>query len=204
MGVDTYRYPRFRRVAFRLFEVQAWAKEALRGLRRPSWWTVAFLVFGLEFLANRRWIWAAAFVLLGAVHVAIWIDERRAEMHASLREVDAMSGRQFEGWLAWFFEQLGFDVEKTPYAGDYGADLILTWNGIRIAVQAKSGHQNIGVSAVQQAFAAHVYYACEQSMVVTNQYFTEQALLLAERLGVRMRHRGDLVRVLRELENRKN
>jgi restriction system protein len=165
---------------------------------------VAFVVFGLEFLANRRWIWGVAFGFIGALHVALWIDDRRVERHTSMRAVDAMSGRQFERWLAWFFEQLGFDVEKTPYAGDYGADLILTWNGIRIAVQVKSGHQNVGVSAVQQVFAARVYYGCEQSMVVTNQYFTEQALLLAEKLGVRMRHRSDIVRVLRRFENPRN
>jgi HJR/Mrr/RecB family endonuclease len=118
-----------------------------------------------------------------------------------MRAVDAMSGRQFERWLAGFFERLGFQVESTPYSGDYGADLILTWNGVRIAVQAKSGHQNVGVVAVQQVFTASAYYGCEQALVVTNQYFTEQALILAEKLGVRLRHRGDLDRVLRGLES---
>ena len=66
-------------------------------------------------------------------------------------------------------------------------------------MQAKSGHFNAGVSAVQQAAAARAFYGCKRAMVVTNQYFTAQAIVLAEANGVVMRSRDDLARKLHAL-----
>jgi len=70
------------------------------------------------------------------------------------RGTDSLSGWEFNQWLACVFAKLGFAVEQTPYRGDFGADVIITWNGIRTAVQAKSGHSNVGVAAVQAVVAA--------------------------------------------------
>ena len=107
-----------------------------------------------------------------------------------------MTGWEFERWLGLFFEDIGFSVERTPYRGDFGADFILTWNGIRIAVQAKRSSGLVGVRAVQEVVAARAFYNCERAMVVTNSYFTDQAMLLARKNDVRIRYRDDLARAL--------
>jgi restriction system protein len=103
-----------------------------------------------------------------------------------------MTGWEFERWLERFFEKLGFDVERTPYRGDFGADFVLKWKGTRIAVQAKRTTQLVGLRAVQEVVAAKAYYKCDQAIVVTNSYYTDQALILARANGVWTRSRDDL------------
>ena len=110
-----------------------------------------------------------------------------------------MTGWEFERWLEQFFQRLGFQVKRTPYRGDFGADFVLTWNGVNIAVQAKRSRRQVGVAAVQEVVAAKAYYGCEQAMVVTNGYFSEQAVILARVNGVRLRFRDDLAKEIAAL-----
>ena len=55
----------------------------------------------------------------------------------------------------------GYAVELTATTGDYGADLILTKDRQRIAVQAKRYRGSVGVQAVQEGLSGQAYYRCE-------------------------------------------
>lgn len=200
MPPDPYRMPTLRRAVVRVMRWALRVRRVLSQLRGTSGWTIALVSFALLALAIHTWGLAIALVVMLAINTALWTMERRRHELANVAETDSLSGREFERWLEDFFERLGFQVERTPYQGDFGADLIITWNGIRTAVQAKSGHFNAGVSAVQQAAAAQAFYGCERAMVVTNQYFTTQAIVLAEANGVVMRSRDDLARKLQRLD----
>lgn len=164
-----------------------------------SGWTIAGVVWLVLGLAFRSWILVGAFGILLALTAAGWAAERYYLSRARLEDLDEMTGWEFERWLERFFERLGFDVKRTPYRGDFGADFVLTWNGVKTAVQAKRSRRQVGVSAVQEVVAARGYYGCERAMVVTNSYFTEQAVILARANGVRMRSRDDLARELAAL-----
>jgi len=98
---------------------------------------------------------------------------------AGMDEVDRMGGIEFEEFLETLFRKLGYKVVRTPASGDQGADLILTGNGERIAVQAKRWNKRIGNKAVQEITAARLHYGCDRSMVVSNQEFTNAARELA-------------------------
>ena len=128
------------------------------------------------------------------LQTAQWLYFRHFIDRARIEEVDEMTGWEFERWLEGFFKQLGFEIQRTPYRGDFGADFVLTWNKTRIAVQAKRSALQVGVRAIQEVVAAKAYYKCDHSMVVTNNYFTEQALILARANGVWTRSRDDLAR----------
>ena len=171
-------------------------RQTLRSLRDASGWTIAGVVWLVLALAFRSWILFGTFGALLLLTAAGWLVERYYLSRARLEDVDEMTGWEFERWLAHFFERVGFEVKRTPYRGDFGADFVLTWNGVKIAVQAKRSRRQVGVSGVQEVVAAKAYYGCEQAMVVTNGYFTEQAVILARANGVRMRSRDDLVREL--------
>jgi restriction system protein len=67
---------------------------------------------------------------------------------------------------------------------------------MRIAVQAKRSARLVGVRAVQEVVAARAFYGCERAMVVTNSYFTDEALVLARTNGVWMRNRDNLAKAL--------
>jgi restriction system protein len=168
----------------------------VRGLREANGWTVALVVVALLLLLSRGWATFIALLVLLTINIGTWLFDRWRFEHAQIEELDEMTGWEFERWLARFFERLGFKVERTRYRGDYGADLITTWRGVRTAVQAKRSAHLVGIRAVQEAAAAKSYYGCERAMVITNSYFTLPAVDLARATGVLLRTRDDLAREL--------
>ncbi len=122
---------------------------------------------------------------------------------ASLRYIDKMTGEEFEEWLAEQFSQMGYEVTFTPKSHDYGADLILeryvnndntnTQAKERIIVQAKRYSGKVPVAAVQQAFTAMHFYDGTSCMVITNNYYTEPCVTLANKIGVILWDRDDLI-----------
>ena len=172
------------------------AREVMRAVRGVRALTVATIVLvGLAATFHSYWLVAVLAVVL-MLNAGQWIYFRYFLARAGLEGVDEMTGWEFERWLERLFLRLGFEVERTPFRGDYGADFVLTWSGMRIAVQAKRSSRLVGVRAIQEVVAARAFYGCERTMVVTNSYFTDQAMLLARSNGVRIRHRDDLARVL--------
>lgn len=111
---------------------------------------------------------------------------------AKAAELDLLSGVEFEEFLAGLLRAQGYVVELTPNSGDYGADLILSKDGQRIAVQAKRYVGSVGVQAVQEALSGQAYYQCHIACVITTGTFTPNALELAEKSGVIMIGRDNL------------
>ena len=67
---------------------------------------------------------------------------------------------------------------------------------VRFAVQAKRYSNNVGVSAGQEVVASKNYYACDEAIVVTNNYFTNAAIKLAVSNNVELLDRDWLLEVL--------
>jgi len=106
---------------------------------------------------------------------------------AQAAELDQLSGVEFEEFLAQ-----GYAIELTATSGDYGADLILSKGGNRIAVQAKRYIGSVGVKAVQEALSGQSYYQCHTAWVITTGIFTINALELGKKSGVKMIGRSDI------------
>ncbi|MDO8892617.1 MAG: restriction endonuclease [Sulfurimicrobium sp.] len=117
---------------------------------------------------------------------------QQAHGHATASELDLHNGIEFEEFLAGLFRAHGYAAELTPVTGDYGADLILSKGGQRIAVQAKRYMGSVGVSAVQEALSGQAYYQCDAAWVVTTGTFTTNALELAGKSGVKMIGRSEI------------
>ena len=111
---------------------------------------------------------------------------------AQAAELDQLTGVEFEEFLAGLFRAQGYAAELTPTSGDYGADLILSKDGRRIAVQAKRYMGSVGVQAVQEALSGQAYYKCHTAWVITTGAFTTNALELAQKSGVKMIGRSDI------------
>jgi hypothetical protein len=103
-----------------------------------------------------------------------------------MSRVDAMSGLEFETYVAGLLRARGWQVETTAVIGDYGVDLIATSGSERMAVQCKCHRKSVGVSAVQQVVAGAKHYRCTTSMVVSNQEFTRAAVQLASSHSCRL------------------
>lgn len=117
--------------------------------------------------------------------------------------LDQLSGVEFEEFLAGLFRAQGYVAELTPTSGDYGADLILSKDGRRIAVQAKRHLGSVGVSAVQEALSGQAYYQCHTAWVITTGAFTPNALELAKKSGVKMIGRSEIGNLMVQYESQK-
>ncbi len=133
-----------------------------------------------------------------AIALGSWVRRGRQRLarYRDLDGVDDMTGEEFEDWLGVLFRRGGWLVRHTAGSGDFGADLLITQDGVTWVVQAKRQTRPVGVAAVQQAAAARPHYDADSAMVVTNTTFTAQAITLAASAGVVLWDREDVVRQL--------
>ena len=62
---------------------------------------------------------------------------------------------------------------------DFGVDILATKGGNITAVQIKRYKGSVGVEAINQAVAGCGFYRADNSLVITNSYFTSAARKLA-------------------------
>ncbi len=106
---------------------------------------------------------------------------------------DEMSGEQFEVFCTWLLAEHHFiNIEKTKASGDHGIDILAEKDDITYAIQCKCYSSNIGNAAIQQAHTGRSLYHKDIAVVLTNQYFTQQAREEAVALGVKLWDRDKL------------
>jgi len=115
---------------------------------------------------------------------------------SGIHDIDKMDGVEFENRVKLLYEDMGYNVKKTPASGDYGADLIAKRPGEKIVIQCKRYSHPVGVKAVQEAVAAVMHYKANRAMVITNNKFTKQAQALAKTNKVELWNRAKLIEAL--------
>jgi restriction system protein len=159
---------------------------------------MAFLQFLWEMvlfigqLYGALWPLAALLVFMLLVKAGVYLRRRRRYAKAGIADIDYFNGKEFEQYLEVLFQKLGYHVRRTPYQGDFGADLVLQRGGEKTVVQAKRYNRRVGVKAVQEAVASKDYYRCDKAMVVTNSFFSRQAEALAKANRVELWDRDTL------------
>ncbi|CAG7651263.1 restriction endonuclease [Paenibacillus allorhizosphaerae] len=133
-------------------------------------------------------------ILMSWIVAAIIRNRRLKRLEQSgIYDIDQMSGREFEEYLGQLFKFYGYSVIVTKEVGDFGADLVLSKDGIKIVVQAKRYSKNIGVKAVQEVHSAISYYNASEAWVVSNSGYTKAAITLAKTNNVRLIDRDELI-----------
>lgn len=120
-------------------------------------------------------------------------QERKRMDTSDIYRIDGLDGFAFERYLSVHFRKLGYKVIVTPPSGDYGVDLVLMKGNDRIAVQAKRYKREVSYQAIQEVVAGKAVYNCNKAMVVTNSTFTEAGRKLAQKNGVILWDRTDLI-----------
>ncbi|MEC2297152.1 restriction endonuclease [Bacillus subtilis] len=112
---------------------------------------------------------------------------------SGMKYIDKMDGHMFEVFLMALFQKLGYKSKVTQKSRDFGADIILEGKN-RIVIQAKRyGFKNkVGLSAVQEIYAAQAYYKAQEAWVITNSQFTSGAWKLAKTCNVKLLSRQEL------------
>jgi restriction system protein len=138
------------------------------------------LYFGLLvgfFFHNARTGLAGAVV--GMFLALLLSREVRRRPDASMVAIDAMTGTEFEDYVAARLRRAGWQVTFTSVSGDYGVDLIAERDDKSVAVQCKRHGKPVGVAAVQQVVSGARHHGCTKSIVISNQEFTQAAKQLA-------------------------
>lgn len=124
-------------------------------------------------------------IILIVVLISVLIVFLMKRRRNAAQEYDLMDGREFEFFCADLLRKCGFiDVEVTKGSGDNGIDILAEKDGVSYAVQCKRYDEPVGVKAVQEAYAGRDYYDRMVGVVLTNQYFTKNAVVMAQKLKI--------------------
>ena len=113
-----------------------------------------------------------------------------------ITEIDKMSGEKFEAFIGDFLSHNKIPFIKTRDSGDFGADLLAEFNDAKFAIQCKRYNKPIGVSAIQEVCASLNIYSATVGVVITNNWFTQQAKWLAATNKVILIGRSELQAML--------
>lgn len=121
-------------------------------------------------------------VIFAAAMVTIYLI---LKANRKVHEMDELEGHDFEYYCADILKKDGFEnVEVTKGSGDFGVDILAEKDGITYAFQCKCYDDTVGVKAVQEVYAGRDYYDRMVGVVMTNQYFTEPAQMMAVKLRI--------------------
>ena len=114
----------------------------------------------------------------------------------SSRNIDTMDGISFEKYCASVLKANRFtNINVTKASGDYGADIVAVKDQIKYAIQCKRSVTPIGNKAVQEVIASRSVYNCHVGAVLTNNYFTNSAKVLAKKNNILLWDRNDLLKM---------
>ncbi len=114
--------------------------------------------------------------------------------------IDNINGYEFEKFIAELLGYLGYrEVTTTKESSDYGIDVVAVKDSVRYAIQCKNYSQSVGNNAIQEAYSGKNFYDCHVAIVVTNNYFTNNANNQAKMNKVVLWDRSKLTELMRTL-----
>jgi hypothetical protein len=113
-----------------------------------------------------------------------------------------MSGAQFEIFVADLFRAMGHNARVLGGSGDQGVDVIVNYQGERVAVQCKNYSRAVGNKPVQEVYAGSRFHGCKSAWVVAPAGFTKGAVELARRVGVTLYDAQALRTWIRRIDER--
>ena len=118
-----------------------------------------------------------------------------------------MTPREFEQFVAQHYREKGYDVETTPYSGDYGVDVIAQKGEERIAIQVKmygNSARKVNRVTVMQLFGAMAYRQCNKAVIATDGTCMADDIEVANQLGVEILHLDSTGIIERQYEESKD
>lgn len=154
-----------------------------------------YLIVGKETFQNIYYLPFIIYTLLCAIYDAYANSSTHSRhIFSDDMDIDEMDGTEFEQWCAELLKKKGFtNVFVTQASKDQGADILAEMDGRTYAIQCKRYGKPVGNKAVQEAIASREYYQADLGMVITNNYFTTNAIDLANTTDVILWDREDIL-----------
>lgn len=122
-----------------------------------------------------------------------------------LEKIDRLDGIEFEYYISNLLKEIGFlNVEVSKASNDYGVDIVASKDNYKYAFQCKRYSTSVNNTAVQEVVAGMNYYNCNKAVVVTNNYFTQNAIELARFNNVELWDRDKLISLIEKIDKENN
>ena len=114
------------------------------------------------------------------------------------KDFDLMDGEEFEKFCAYVIQQNGYEeVRITKGSGDHGIDIFAKKEGLLYAIQCKRYSNSVGNKAIQEIFSGKAIYHADKAVVMTNSFFTKQAIEDAKKLEVYLWDRNIIISLMK-------
>ena len=135
---------------------------------------------------------------MAIVEIVELISSGSGRKRRKKKQYDVMDGREFEEFCADLLRRNGFsNIMTTRGSGDYGVDILAVHGNVSYAIQCKCYGSSVGNKAVQEIYSGKDFYKRQVGVVLTNQYFTPAALLTAQRNGILLWDRSQLIKFIK-------
>lgn len=156
---------------------------------------ICILIFFMPVWGELFLVFLAFCIFIGAIKAIAKISKKHLHKNKYADvDFDSMSGIEFEHFFANILKDNGYsNVRTTKKSGDHGIDILAQKNGCNYAIQCKCYSGKVGNKAVQEVYAGKTIYNADVGSVLTNSYFTKQAIEEASVLGIELWDRKTLL-----------
>lgn len=130
--------------------------------------TDALAVTNRTFTESAREFAQGRCYLIGRDLLSRWAADYEGRISSGDLRLAGITGSEFEELVAEALRGAGYEVSEIGGSGDFGADLIISDEGRRIAAQLKRKEDRVSRRAVSDAVGAEEYYDCAASWVITS------------------------------------
>jgi len=115
----------------------------------------------------------------------------------TLEQLNAMSSREFERFVARLFEKMGYTINITAASADEGVDIFLERGDRRAIVQCKKYKGTVGQPIVRDFYGTMVHSRVEQGYIITTGTFSLPAKQWAKGKQIHLVDGAELIDWLR-------
>lgn len=135
---------------------------------------------------------------VSAQEIFLGEDEKSA-----LEKIDSCEGREFEFIIADLLKYNNFkNIDVTKGSKDYGADIIATLDDDKYAIQCKRYDNKVNSAPIGETLRAMNKYNCNKGIVITNNFFTKQAIEEGKINNIILWDRNTLIKlIINKFEN---
>ena len=128
----------------------------------------------------------------------IYKDILKTNIQEQLTRIDNLDGWEFEKYSGELLKMTGFkNVIITKGSGDFGADIVAEKDNDKYAFQCKRFSSAVGPKTIGEVLRGMNKYKCNKGVIITNNYFTKQAIQEAKVSNIELWDRDKLSILIR-------
>jgi hypothetical protein len=133
-------------------------------------------------------------------------DDPESPPEESVYSVGYLSSKEFENFICWVFEELGYELQPERYQTGFGFTVVAAKGCERVAIEAVRCPKTYRISnpIIRITEETKRKYGCSKSIVVATSSFTQQAIEDAQKADVELWNQAILTQKVAEAKKRED